>query len=368
MRILVTGGAGFVGSALCRHLVGEKGISVLNVDKLAYATKPSSLEPIANNPNYRFLKADICERAVMDQALFQFSPNAIIHLAARNNLNRSLGGVDTFINANIVGTYTVLEAARGYWSGLGGAAKDAFRFLQASTDEVYGSLGWDGLFTEQTAYEPSTPYAASKAASDHLVMAWHRTYGFPALISNCCNNYGPYQFPAEPLPSMILNAVDGRPLTIHGDGSYARDWLHVDDHARALLTILEKGQVGERYNVGGRNEHTDLDLAIRICEILNIRYPDKPSHGLLITSVEDPPGKDQRRGIDATKLEHELQWRAQESFESGLEATIDWYLANRDWWEPLRRNARDGRQISPKHDEASSKTSRFEAPCSMDAS
>ncbi len=345
MRVLVTGGAGFIGSSLCRYLVGGEDMCVLNVDKLTYAANLRSLDPIADRPNYRFLKADICDRVAMDRALADFRPDAVIHLAAESHVDRSITGAGEFIETNVVGTFTLLEAALGYWSALPGAAKEAFRFLHVSTDEVYGSLGRDGLFTEETAYDPSSPYSASKAASDHLVMAWQRTYGLPALISNCSNNYGPFQFPEKLIPLMILNAMHGLPLPVYGDGSNVRDWLFVDDHARALLMILEKGQPGETYNVGGRNERSNLDVVDRICGILDARFPDKPSHGSLITFVEDRPGHDQRYAIDATKLETELGWRAQETFESGIEKTINWYLDHRHWWEPLRRNVYTGERL-----------------------
>ena len=357
MRILISGGAGFIGSALCRYLVGEKGHCVLNVDKLTYAANLRSLDPVADHANYRFLKADICDSAAMNQALADFRPDAIVHLAAESHVDRSITGAGAFIQTNVIGTFTLLEAARGYWSTLEGAAKDAFRFLHVSTDEVYGSLGRQGLSTEQTAYDPSSPYAASKAASDHLVMAWHRTYGFPALISNCSNNYGPYQFPEKLIPLMILNAVEGLALPIYGDGSNVRDWLYVDDHARALLTILAKGRLGETYNVGGRNERSNLDVVIRICESLNKRFPDKPSHGSLIKFVDDRPGHDQRYAIDATKLETELGWRAQETFEAGIEKTIDWYLANPHWWQPLRRNVYSGERLGLFQDTTARKAS-----------
>lgn len=345
MRILVTGGAGFIGSALCRYLVGEKGISVLNVDKLTYAANLNSLDPIAGNTNYHFLRADICDRAAMDAALAEFQPDSIIHLAAESHVDRSITGAGEFIQTNVVGTFTLLEAARGYWLGLQGARRDAFRLLHVSTDEVYGSLGPQGLFEEETAYDPSSPYSASKAASDHLVVAWHRTYGFPGLISNCSNNYGPYQFPEKLIPLMVLNAMHGLALPVYGDGSNIRDWLYVDDHARALLIILERGRLGEKYNVGGRNERSNLDVVNRICSVLDQRSPKERPHNALITYVEDRPGHDRRYAIDASKLETELGWRARENFESGIEKTIDWYLSNRAWWEPLRKNVYTGERL-----------------------
>lgn len=345
MRILVTGGAGFIGSALCRYLVGEKGIEVLNVDKLTYAANLHSLDSIADKPNYRFVQADVCDREAMNVAFLQFQPNAVIHLAAESHVDRSITGAGEFIQTNVVGTFTLLEAARGYWSGLAGTERAAFRFLHVSTDEVYGSLGPEGLFEEKTAYDPSSPYSASKAASDHLVIAWHRTYGFPGLISNCSNNYGPYQFPEKLIPLMILNAMNGQSLPVYGDGSNIRDWLYVDDHARALLTVLQRGRLGEKYNVGGRNERSNLDVVSRICAIVDQRLPDGQPRKSLIQFVDDRPGHDHRYAIDATKLETELGWKAQENFESGIEKTIDWFLTNRSWWEPLRKSVYAGERL-----------------------
>lgn len=345
MRILVTGGAGFIGSALCRYLVGDQGHEVLNVDKLTYAANLHSLEPIAGRPNYRFLKADICDRGAMDAAFDTFQPDAVIHLAAESHVDRSITGAGAFVQTNVVGTFTLLEAARGYWMGLADGARDRFRFLHVSTDEVYGSLGADGLFEEETAYDPSSPYSASKAASDHLVLAWHRTYGFPGLISNCSNNYGPYQFPEKLIPLMVLNAMHGLPLPVYGDGSNIRDWLYVDDHARALLTVLERGRLGEKYNVGGRNERSNLEVVTRICKVLDGIAPQDRPREALITYVQDRPGHDQRYAIDATKLERELGWRAQENFDSGIEKTIRWYLDSRGWWEPLRKGVYTGERL-----------------------
>jgi dTDP-glucose 4,6-dehydratase len=345
MRIIVTGGAGFIGSALSRYLVRDCGVAILNIDKLTYAANLDSLTPVAGSPGYHFLKADICDRAAMDQAFASFAPDAVIHLAAESHVDRSITGSAAFIETNIVGTYTLLEAARGYWDALPGERKDAFRFLHVSTDEVYGSLGPDGLFREDTAYDPSSPYSASKAASDHLVMAWHRTYGLPALISNCSNNYGPYQFPEKLIPLMILNAWDGKPLPVYGDGSNIRDWLYVDDHARALFTILVRGRVGETYNVGGRNEQTNLAVVEHICRLLDAELPGAAPHRSLITYVTDRPGHDRRYAIDATKLETELGWRAEETFETGIAKTVRWYLDNAAWWQPLRAGVYDGARL-----------------------
>ncbi|MCB1506948.1 MAG: dTDP-glucose 4,6-dehydratase [Hyphomicrobiaceae bacterium] len=357
MRVLVTGGAGFIGSALCRYLAADQGIAVLNVDKLTYAANLHSLDPIASRSNYTFRQADICDRAAMDKAFADFKPDSVIHLAAESHVDRSITGAGEFIHTNVVGTFTLLEAARAYWSSLTGGDKDRFRFLHVSTDEVYGSLGADGLFTEKTAYEPSSPYSSSKAASDHLVIAWYRTYGFPGLISNCSNNYGPYQFPEKLIPLMILNAMHGLSLPVYGNGSNIRDWLYVDDHARALLTILQRGRLGEKYNVGGRNERSNMDVVNRICAILDQRFAANAPHASLITFVQDRPGHDHRYAIDATKLETELGWRAQENFESGIEKTIDWYLENRLWWEPLRKNVYTGERLGLLQSPAAKKAS-----------
>lgn len=345
MRVIVTGGAGFIGSAVCRYLVGEKGADVLNIDKLTYAANLASLASIADKPNYRFLKADICDLAAMNAAFESFDPDAVLHLAAESHVDRSITGAGAFIETNVVGTFRLLEAARKHWTGLDTARKAAFRFLHISTDEVYGSLGPDGLFVEDTPYDPSSPYSASKAASDHLVMAWHRTYGFPGLISNCSNNYGPYHFPEKLIPLVTLNAMHGQKLPVYGNGSNIRDWLYVEDHARALVTIMERGRTGETYNVGGRNERTNLEVVHRICDILDDRMPQGRPHRQLITYVTDRPGHDHRYAIDATKLETELGWRALENFESGIEKTVDWYIANRSWWEPLRKNVYSGERL-----------------------
>ncbi len=349
MKLIVTGGAGFIGSAVCRYVVAETGAHVLNIDKLTYAANLNSLEPVAGHSGYKFLKADICDRAAMDAAFADFQPDGVIHLAAESHVDRSITGSDAFMRTNILGTYTLLEAARAYWMQLTADRRDKFRFLHVSTDEVYGSLGPDGLFHEETAYDPSSPYSASKAASDHLVMAWHRTYGFPSLISNCSNNYGPYQFPEKLIPLMILNARDGKPLPVYGDGRNVRDWLYVDDHARALHLILTRGRLGETYNVGGRNEQTNLDVVNRICAILDTHRPENAPHSRLITYVTDRPGHDLRYAIDATKLERELGWQAQENFATGLDKTIGWYLANEAWWEPLRAGVYDGKRLGLLH-------------------
>lgn len=345
MKVLVTGGAGFIGSALCRYLITATPASVLNIDKLTYAANLRSLDPIAGDPRYTFQQADICDRAAMDAAFASFAPDAVMHLAAESHVDRSITGSSAFIDTNINGTYTLLEAARAYWGKLPAERKDAFRFLHVSTDEVYGSLGDEGLFREDTPYDPSSPYSASKAASDHLVLAWNRTYGFPSLISNCSNNYGPYQFPEKLIPLMILNARDGKPLPVYGDGRNIRDWLYVDDHVRALYLILQKGRLGEKYNVGGRNEQTNIAVVQVVCDLLDKLEPGEATRRNLITFVADRPGHDHRYAIDANKLETELGWRAQETFSTGLEKTVRWYLENEAWWGPLRDKRYAGERL-----------------------
>ena len=336
MRVLVTGGAGFIGSALVRHLVLEKGYDVLNVDALTYAGYLPSLRDVDSKPNYRFLHANICDRSAMEQAFGEFRPDRVMHLAAESHVDRSITGAADFIQTNIIGTFTLLEAARGHWGALSGEAKEAFRFLHVSTDEVYGSLGDQGLFTEETPYDPSSPYSASKASSDHLAKAWERTYGLPVVVSNCSNNYGPYHFPEKLIPLTILNALAGEKLPVYGKGENVRDWLYVEDHARALDLIVEKGRIGETYNVGGRNERRNIDVVRRICTVLDRLAPANRPREELITFVTDRPGHDARYAIDASKLEDELGWRAQEDFDSGIEKTVSWYLDNDWWWQPLR--------------------------------
>jgi dTDP-glucose 4,6-dehydratase len=345
MRVLVTGGAGFIGSAVCRHLAGDLGAEVLNIDKLTYAANLSSLASISGLANYRGLVADICDGTTVDEAFRSFQPETVIHLAAESHVDRSINGSAAFIETNIVGTHRLLEAALRYWRAAPANIKNSFRFLHVSTDEVFGSLGANGLFCETTPYDPSSPYSASKAASDHLVLAWHRTYGLPTLISNCSNNYGPYQFPEKLIPLVILNALEGRPLPVYGTGSNVRDWLHVEDHARALLLILAKGSVGETYNVGGRNEQTNLAVVEGICELMDRLHPKSHPHRKLITFVSDRPGHDLRYAIDATKIETQLGWRARESFETGLEKTVRWYLDNPAWWQPLRQTVYGGERL-----------------------
>lgn len=345
MRVLVTGGAGFIGSALVRHLVRDIGAEVLNLDKLTYAGNLASLKSIENAPNYRFLKADIGDTGTVREALGSFRPDRIMHLAAESHVDRSITGASAFLETNVMGTFSLLEAARSYWSGLTGQEKESFRFLHVSTDEVYGSLGDEGLFREETPYDPSSPYSASKAASDHLAIAWHRTYGLPVVVSNCSNNYGPYHFPEKLIPLIIVNALDGRPLPVYGEGRNVRDWLYVEDHARALHLIVSKGRLGEKYNVGGRNERRNIDVVKRVCAIMDDMRPKSTSHEALIRYVADRPGHDARYAIDATKLEAELGWSAEENFESGIEKTVAWYLDNEWWWRPLRETVYSGERL-----------------------
>ncbi|WP_199265071.1 dTDP-glucose 4,6-dehydratase [Alcaligenes faecalis] len=338
MRILVTGGAGFIGSAVIRHLILDTNHSVLNVDKLTYAGNLESVAPVANNPRYQFAHADICDASQMSHLLTQFCPDVIMHLAAESHVDRSIDGPAAFIHTNIMGTYTLLEAARQYWSALQPEDQARFRFHHISTDEVYGDLdGTDQLFVETTPYAPSSPYSASKASSDHLVRAWHRTYGLPVLITNCSNNYGPYHFPEKLIPHVILNALNGKPLPIYGKGDQIRDWLYVEDHARALVLVATTGKAGETYNIGGHNEKQNLEVVQSICTILEKLAPIKPEgvkqYADLITFVTDRPGHDKRYAIDASKIANELGWQPQETFETGLRKTVAWYLENTGWWE-----------------------------------
>jgi len=336
MRVMVTGGAGFIGSALVRHLVLDRGYEVLNVDALTYAGNLESLRAVEGQPGYRFFQANICDRAEMERAIAQFRPDRLMHLAAESHVDRSITGAADFIQTNVVGTFNLLEAARGYWSNLEPDRAVNFRFLHVSTDEVYGSLGDEGLFAEETPYDPSSPYSASKASSDHLAKAWQRTYGLPVVISNCSNNYGPYHFPEKLIPLTILNALAGEPLPVYGKGENVRDWLYVEDHARALDMIAERGRLGETYNVGGRNERRNIDVVRQICEVLDRISPSNRPRHELISFVTDRPGHDARYAIDATKLETELGWRARETFDTGIEKTVQWYLDNEWWWQPLR--------------------------------
>ncbi len=345
MRIIVTGGAGFIGSAVCRHLSAETEAYLVNVAKLTYAGNLNSIRNASGDPRYRFVKADICDEAAIGHLFNQVRPDAVLHLAAESHVDRSITGSRSFIDTNVIGTHTMLEVARRYWSSLPSLTKERFRFLHVSTDEVYGSLGATGLFSESTAYDPSSPYAASKAASDHLAVAWHRTYGLPVIVSNCSNNYGPFQFPEKLIPLMILNAIEGKPLPVYGNGSNVRDWLYVEDHARALYLILRNGHPGETYNVGGRNERKNLEVVQGICAALDQLSPNGRPHDRHITYVTDRPGHDHRYAIDATKLERELGWRANETFATGLAKTVQWYLENEWWWSPLRQKVYGGERM-----------------------
>ncbi|MCL2348209.1 MAG: dTDP-glucose 4,6-dehydratase, partial [Planctomycetaceae bacterium] len=336
MRVIVTGGAGFIGSAVVRHVV-NLGWRVLNIDKLTYAGNLASLCDVDGNSYYRFAQTDICDRNAVRKHLVEFQPDGIIHLAAESHVDRSIDGPSAFIETNIVGTYTLLETAREYWAQLPNEKKAAFRFHHVSTDEVYGSLNARGLFTETTAYDPRSPYSASKAGSDHLVKAWFHTYGLPVVITNCSNNYGPYHFPEKLIPLIILNALDGKPLPVYGRGENIRDWLYVEDHAKAIALVFQNGRPGETYNVGGRNERTNLDVVRTICAILDELRPFADGkYSDLIQFVPDRPGHDLRYAIDATKLENELGWRAEENFDTGIRKTVEWYLANEWWWRPIR--------------------------------
>jgi dTDP-glucose 4,6-dehydratase len=345
MRVLVTGGAGFIGSAVCRHFVADLDYEVVVVDKLTYAGNLASLAPIASSSRYVFEKHDICDAAAMDGIFSKYRPDAVVHLAAESHVDRSISGSDVFVKTNVLGTFTLLEAARTYLASRHESEAAHFRFIHVSTDEVYGSLGEDGLFTETTAYDPSSPYSATKAASDHLAKAWQRTYNLPVIVSNCSNNYGPYHFPEKLIPLIILNALDRKPLPVYGDGSNVRDWLYVEDHARALGIILAKGQPGETYNIGGRNERKNVDVVRQICSWMDRLRPIDGTHHDHICFVADRPGHDQRYAIDATKLETDLGWRAHETFETGIEKTVRWYLGNADWWKPLREKVYGGERL-----------------------
>ena len=354
-KVLVTGGAGFIGSAVCRHLVKDKTCAVLNVDKLTYAGVPESLKEIEDSELYQFSQSDVCDKDAVGALLAEFQPDAVMHLAAESHVDRSIDGPAAFMETNIMGTYNMLECAREYWQSLpdseelsaeGCPLKADFRFHHISTDEVYGSLGEEGLFEETTSYDPRSPYSASKASSDHLVKAWFHTYGLPVVITNCSNNYGPYHFPEKLIPLVMLNALDGKDLPIYGKGDNIRDWLYVEDHAKALVTVVEKGALGETYNVGGRNERTNLEVVETICEILDELSPRaEGQYKDLIVFVTDRPGHDARYAIDATKLETELGWKAEENFDTGIRKTVQWYLDNDWWWKPLRASRYAGERL-----------------------
>lgn len=341
-RLLVTGGAGFIGSAVVRLAIA-RGYTIINLDALTYAACLDNLAAVADHPAYHFVEADLRDRAALDAALDRYRPDAIMHLAAESHVDRSIDGPGTFIETNIVGTYNLLEAARAYWHAAG--QPEGFRFHHVSTDEVYGSLGATGQFTEHTPYDPRSPYAASKAASDHLVSAWHESYGLPVVLSNCSNNYGPHQFPEKLIPVIILSALAGRPIPVYGAGDNVRDWLFVDDHANALLRVLEQGELGRSYNIGGENEAQNIEIVHKICAMLDARRPAARPYADLITHVTDRPGHDRRYAIDPTRIREELGWRPSVTLDEGLAATVDWYLANEGWWRALQGRTGVGQRL-----------------------
>jgi dTDP-glucose 4,6-dehydratase len=346
-RILVTGGAGFIGSAVVRHIIRETRHQVLVVDKLTYAGNLDSLSPVSNDPRYTFARADIADAPKVREVFENFQPDAVMHLAAESHVDRSIDGPADFIHTNVVGTFTLLQCALGYWRSLPDARKSAFRFHHVSTDEVFGSLGEDGQFCETTAYDPRSPYSASKASSDHLVRAWHHTYGLPVVVTNCSNNYGPYHFPEKLIPLIIINALEGLKLPVYGKGANIRDWLYVEDHARALVTVVLEGTVGHTYCIGGNCERTNLQVVEAICALMDELAPNAkigPRHAL-VTFVPDRPGHDLRYAIDASKIAADLNWSPKESFESGLRKTVEWYLANRSWWERIRSGVYRGERL-----------------------
>lgn len=345
MKILITGGAGFIGSAVVRHFVKDRGFNVINVDKLTYAGNLSSVSSVAEFPGYSFEHHDICDRVAVDRIFKAHAPDAVIHLAAESHVDRSIDGPAQFLETNVKGTFTLLESARTYWCGLSETEKKRFRFLHVSTDEVYGSLGEEGQFSEDSQYRPNSPYAASKAAADHFARAWHQTYELPVIISNCSNNYGPFQFPEKMIPTMILAGLEGRQLPVYGNGSNVRDWLHVDDHATALYAILSKGKLGHSYNVGGGVEKQNIEVVEAICKVLDELNPNKKiiPHRDLITFVSDRPGHDYRYSVSCNKLKNELEWSPDRNFEEGLTQTVRWYLENQEWWQPIRKKHDGGR-------------------------
>jgi len=350
LNVLITGGAGFIGSAVVRYILGHTDFDVINVDKLTYAGNLDSLPGVSSNSRYSFEQTDICDEAAIAKVFAQYQPTVVMHLAAESHVDRSITGPGEFIQTNIIGTYNMLEQARRYYENLRGSAKQAFRFHHISTDEVYGDLeGTDYLFTETTAYAPSSPYSASKASSDHLVRAWGRTYGLPIIITNCSNNYGPYHFPEKLIPHIILNALQGKPLPVYGDGSQIRDWLYVEDHARALVKVVTEGNVGETYNIGGHNEKKNIQVVEIICELLEELAPQKPSgvslYRDLIEFVADRPGHDTRYAIDASKMQSELGWIPEESFETGIRKTVEWYLNNESWWRRVLDGSYQGERL-----------------------
>ena len=350
MKILITGGAGFIGSAVVRNIIENTSDEAIVIDSLTYAGNLESLTTVNKDSRYHFEKVDICDRAELDRVFVQYQPDAVMHLAAESHVDRSIDGPAAFIETNIVGTYTLLEAARNYWNGLDAEKKQAFRFHHISTDEVYGDLhGTDDLFTETTPYAPSSPYSASKASSDHLVRAWQRTYGLPTIVTNCSNNYGPYHFPEKLIPLIILNALSGKSLPVYGDGSQIRDWLYVEDHARALYKVVTEGVIGETYNIGGHNERKNIDVVKTICQLLEELVPNKPNglnqYADLITYVKDRPGHDVRYAIDASKIAKELDWTPAETFETGIRKTVEWYLNNEIWWQRVLDGSYAGERL-----------------------
>lgn len=350
MKLLVTGGAGFIGSAVVRHVIRRTGWQVANVDKLTYAGNLESLAEARDSDRHRHFRVDICDRPALDAIFAEVRPDAVLHLAAESHVDRSIDGAAPFIQTNLVGTFTLLEAATAYWRGLDGAARGSFRFQHISTDEVFGSLGATGRFSETTPYAPNSPYSASKAGSDHLVRAWHHTYGLPTLATNCSNNYGPYHFPEKLIPLVIIRALRGEPLPVYGKGENVRDWLHVEDHAEALVTVLQKGRVGETYNVGGDSERRNIDVVRGICALLDEMLPGSPNrpHDRLIQFVTDRPGHDARYAIDSGKIRRELGWTPRHGFEDGLRRTVRWYLDNRPWWESVMSGAYRGERLGLK--------------------
>jgi dTDP-glucose 4,6-dehydratase len=350
-RVLITGGAGFIGSALCRHLILSTSCAVMNIDMLTYAASLQSLVSIENDPRYTFCQADVADRQKICRLINEFRPDTIVHLAAETHVDRSIDSAAPFIHSNIVGTFTLLEVSRAYWSSLPRDAQRTFRFILVSTDEVYGSLSQTGLpFTEQTPYDPSSPYAASKAAADHLAYAWYKTYGFPAIISNCSNNYGPFQFPEKLIPLAVLNALERKPIPVYGDGTNVRDWLFVEDHARALVKIFREGKPGEKYNVGARSERSNIEVVELICRFMDDAQPHAAPHASLVSYVTDRPGHDRRYAIDPSKIESELRWHPEALFEAALRDTVRWYLANRAWWEPIRLSRYTGERLGAGRD------------------